>query len=117
MGSVQERNKIRRELEKAQNKTGACGLDEISILDKNLFFKSSQYPRMFKIGQLSPATKSGNLLEQRNWRPVVILNSDLKIVERCTNTQLKTLIDSKEESVTSLVLFMNVHVEFAVTPI
>ena len=71
---------------------------------------------MFKIGQLSPATKSGNLQEQKNWRPVVILNSDLKIVERCINTQLKILIDSKEESVTSLVFFMSVHVEFVVTP-
>ena len=85
--------------------TGAVGSDGISmiLLKKiiltvvghltnivNLALLSSKYPRMFKVGQISPVPKTGSLYEAKNWRPVVILNAASKIVERCINNQLKT---------------------------
>ena len=88
--------------------TGATGTDGISVilLKKmgdclapfitqivNLSILSGKYPSSFKAGLISPVPKSGDMMEAKNWRPVVILNSTSKVIERVLNLQLKTYLE------------------------
>ena len=58
----------------------------------NLTLLTSAYPNDFKTGLISPVPRSGDLLEAKNWRPVVILNLTLKIVEKVLNNQIKSYL-------------------------
>ena len=58
----------------------------------NLTFPTLAYPNDFKTSIRSPVPKSGDLLEAKNWRPVVILNLTLKIVEKVLNNKIKSYL-------------------------
>lgn len=90
--------------------TGAAGSDGISciLLKKvilsvafflttiiNTSLLQAKYPTSFKHGVISPVPKPGDPLEDKSWRPVVILSALSKPLERVINQQLKDhLIDN-----------------------
>ena len=88
--------------------TGTTGTDGISVilLKKmgdclspfitqiiNLSILSGKYPSSFKAGLISPLPKSGDMMEAKSWRPVVILNLTSKVIERVLNLQLKAYLE------------------------
>ena len=101
---VEER--IIKEIIRQLKSTGAVGTDGISVIlikkvseilvpyityIVNLAIVTSKYPEAFKVGVISPVPKSGDLAEVSNWRPVVILNSTSKCLERVLNSQRNIL--------------------------
>ena len=56
----------------------------------NICITTSTYLDAFKARVIfSPVPESGDALESKNWRPVVILNATSKCVERVLNHQLR----------------------------
>ena len=93
-----------RKIIKSLKSTGAQGSDGISVvvLKKiaetiipfltiviNNILTQCVYPDSFKYGIISPVPKGGDPEETKNWRPVTILNSMSKVVERVINQQIK----------------------------
>ena len=54
---------------------------------------SAKYPHALKAGLISHASKGVDLMEAKNWRPVVILNSTSKVLERVLKKQIKTYLE------------------------
>ena len=59
----------------------------------NLALTQSKYPKLWKIGIVSPIPKSGDLSLPQNWRPVVLNCIPSKILETLINQQLKQYLE------------------------
>ena len=96
------------EIIKSLNNTGAIGVDQIPIKIIKRFswilcvyirdiintcIIHSVYPSAWKHGLIRPLPKKGDLLNPKNWRPIV-LNSNLsKCLEKALNYQLKSHLE------------------------
>ena len=96
------------EIIKSLNNTGAIGVDQIpvKIIKRfawilcvyirdiiNTCIVHSVYPTAWKHGLIRPLPKKGDLMNPKNWRPIV-LNSNLsKCLEKALNSQLKNHLE------------------------
>ena len=55
---------------------------------------TGQYPDRYKAGCISPLPKKGDLKLARNWRPVVLLSTCSRVVERVLNKQMKDYLEA-----------------------
>ena len=88
--------------------TGAVGHNTISthVLKKfnqvltpyitniiNLAIMTSTYPQVWKYGIISPVPKKGDLSLDQNWRPVTLLPTMFKVLEKVLNMQMKAYME------------------------
>ena len=93
------------------NNTGATGRDGIStkVLKKfayqlspairhvvNLCIMSSTFPDNWKLGQITPLPKAGDLGDPKNWRPIVINCAMSKILEVIINRQIVQHMETQQ---------------------
>ena len=61
----------------------------------NLSIMTSRYPKSWKFGVISPVPKGGDLMDQKNWRPVTLLCCMSKVLEGALNRQIKAYVEPK----------------------
>ena len=62
----------------------------------NMSLLTGIVPNDFKIGNVKPLFKSGNVLSLDNYRPITILPILSKILEKCVHAQLMAYLESNE---------------------
>ena len=90
--------------------TGATGRDGIStiVLKRfaftlaplirrivNMSITQCRYPLAWKEGHITPLPKTGDLLQIKNWRPIVINCSMSKILEKILNKQMNEFLEEE----------------------
>ena len=90
------------------NRSEATGLDGIAVKWLKRFvhtltpfmrhivnrtIETSSYPDRYKAGCISPLPKKGDLKLKKNWRPVVLLSTCSRVVEKILNSQMKTYLE------------------------
>ena len=60
----------------------------------NRIIVTGKYPDQFKSGCISPLPKKGCLREIKNWRPVVLLSTCSRVVEKILNKQMKAYLEA-----------------------
>ena len=60
----------------------------------NLIIKNSLFPDCLKVARVKPLFKKGDKTDQNNYRPISILNSISKIVERVLSFQIRDFLES-----------------------
>ena len=101
---------VRQTIMSLQN-TGATGRDGISttVLKRfaftlapmirrviNMSITQCRYPRAWKEGHITPLPKSGDLLQLKNWRPIVINCSVSKVLEKILNKQMNMFLEDEK---------------------
>ena len=61
------------------------------IINKAIY--TATYPRLWKEGIITPLPKKVDLTLLKNWRPVTILNSSSKILEKILHEQLTQFLE------------------------
>ena len=58
----------------------------------NQTIDTSEYPERYKAGCISPLPKKGDLKQKKNWRPVTLLSTCSRVVEKILNSQMKSYL-------------------------
>lgn len=61
----------------------------------NLSFETGIFPNLFKKANVCPVYKSGDRLDPSNYRPISLLSSLSKIIEKVVNTRLMSYLEKK----------------------